>query len=581
MRTQFQIALSAVQKALIVGCVLGSSDLIDQYFLEICGKTGCQIGQLHIRFQYIFAQKMVLTEVLFLVVAALVALYTWFQRNHSYWQRKGIPYVPPTPIIGNTKVVFKLENSFGMHLSEIYNDPSVKDEAVVGIYSLNKPGLIIRDIDLIKSVLIKDFNRFHNRYARCDPHRDPLGYNNLFFVRDTHWKDIRTKLTPVFTSGKVKQMYTLMQEIGNDLEAALERHGENSSGKYITEIKEICAQFSTDSIATIAFGIRANSLQNPNAEFRNYGRKLFTFTISRAKDFFVAFFLPKLVSLMRIQFFTPDFAQFMRSTIGHVMQERERTGLLRNDLIDVLVGLRKEAAAEPSKPHYARNHDFLVAQAGVFFTAGFETSSSTMSFALYELAKHPEMQKRLRQEINEALLEEGGTLSYEKIQSLEYLAMVVDEVLRMYPVLPFLDREYESVKGQPDLNLKPFYDYTFENGTPVFIPVYALQHDPKYWQNPSQFDPERFSPENRKSIVAMAYQPFGSGPHNCIGSRIGLLQSKLGLVSLLKNHSVRSCDATMKEMKFDPKGFVLQAEGGIHLEIVNDRLYEESVAHVQ
>ncbi|KAI8038370.1 hypothetical protein M5D96_008264, partial [Drosophila gunungcola] len=456
---------------------------------------------------------MVLTEALFVVVAALVAVYMWFQRNHSYWQRKGIPYIPPTPIIGNTKVVFKMENSFGMHLSEIYNDPRVKDEAVVGIYSLNKP-------ELIKSVLIKDFNRFHNRYARCDPHRDPLGYNNLFFVRDTHWKDIRTKLTPVFTSGKVKQMYTLMQEIGSDLEAALKRHGEKSSGKYITEIKEICAQFSTDSIATIAFGIRANSLQNPNAEFRNFGRKLFTFTISRAKDFFVSFFLPKL-------FFTPDFSRFMRSTIGHVMEERERTGFIRNDLIDVLVGLRKEAAAEPSKPHYAKNNDFLVAQAG--------------------MAKHPEMQQRLRQEINEALVEGGGTLSYEKIQSLEYLSMVVDEVLRMYPVLPFLDREYESVKGQPDLSLKPFYDYTFENGTP-------------YWTNPSQFDPERFSPENRKSIVAMAYQPFGSGPHNCIGSRIGLLQSKLGLVSLLKNHSVRSCAATMKEMKFDPKGFVLQAE---------------------
>ncbi|EDV56368.1 uncharacterized protein Dere_GG20257 [Drosophila erecta] len=523
---------------------------------------------------------MVMTEVLFLVVAALVAIYSWFQRNHSYWQRKGIPYVPPTPIIGNTKVVFKMENSFGMHISEIYNDPRLKDEAVVGIYSLNKPGLIIRDIELIKSILIKDFNRFHNRYGRADPHRDPLGYNNLFFVRDAHWKEIRTKLTPVFTSGKVKQMYTLMQEIGNDLELALKRHSEKSSGKFITEIKEICAQFSTDSIATIAFGIRANSLENPNAEFRNYGRELFAFTISRAKDFFVVFFLPKLVSLLRIQIFTQDFSHFLRSTIGHVMKEREQTGELRNDLIDVLVALRKEAAAEPSKPHYARNQDFLVAQAGVFFSAGFETSSSTMSFALYELAKHPEMQHRLRKEINEALLEGGGSLTYEKIQSLEYLAMVVDEVLRMYPVLPFLDREYESVQGQPDLNLKPFYDYTFENGTPVFIPIYALHHDPKYWTNPSQFDPERFSAANRKSIVAMAYQPFGSGPHNCIGSRIGLLQSKLGLVSLLKNHSVRNCGATMKHMKFDSKGFVLQADGGIHLEIVNDRLYEESAPSV-
>ncbi|KAH8401423.1 hypothetical protein KR009_005357 [Drosophila setifemur] len=524
---------------------------------------------------------MVLTEALFLVVAALVAVYLWFQRNHTYWQRKGIPFIPPTPIIGNTKAAFKLENSFGMHLSEIYNDPRVQGEAVVGIYAVNKPALVIRDLELIKSVLIKDFNRFHNRYGQCDPHRDPLGYNNLFFVRDTHWKDIRNKLTPVFTSGKLKQMYTLMQEIGCDLEAALHRHGEKSSGKFITEIKEICAQFSTDSIATIAFGIRANSLQNPNAEFRNHGRDIFKFTLKRAKDVSIAFFLPKLVSLLRVQFFTPGFAQFMRSTIGHVMEERERTGATRNDLIDVLVGLRKEAKEEPTKPHYARDQDFLVAQAGVFFTAGFETSSSTMSFALYQLAKHPEMQQRLREEINEALVEGGGNLSYEKIHSLEYLAMVVDEILRLYPVLPFLDRQYESIKGQPDLSLKPFYDFSYENDTPVFIPVFGLQRDPKYWTNPDQFDPERFSAENRKNIVSMSYLPFGSGPHNCIGSRIGLLQTKLGLVHLLKNHSVRDCAETIKEIKFDPKGFVLQAVGGLNLEVVNDRLYEKTAAGVQ
>ncbi|EDW77075.1 Cyp6g1 ortholog [Drosophila willistoni] len=516
---------------------------------------------------------MALTEALLLIAAGLGAIYLWFQRNHSYWQRKGLPYIPPTPIIGNTKAVFKLENSFGLHLSEIYNDPRMKNEAVVGMYSINKPGLVIRDPELVKSILIKDFNRFHNRYGQCDPHGDPLASNNLFFVRNNAWKEMRTKLTPVFTSGKIKQMYSLMLEIADDLELHLSKY----PNKFITEIKEVCAQFTTDTIASTAFGIRAHSLHNPDAEFRYHGRKLFTFTLSRAKDFFVAFFVPKLVGLFRIKFFAPEFSHFMRSTISHVIEDRERTGTVRNDLIDVFVGLRKEAAQEPNKPHYARNKDFLVAQAGLFFTAGFETSSSTMSFTLYEMAKHPELQQRLRDEIVGALVEEGGKLSYERINSLEYLSMVVDEVLRLYPVLPFLDREYKSVKGEPDWSLKPYYDFSLENGTPVFIPIYGLQRDPKYWPNPNQFDPERFAPENRKSIDTRIYQPFGSGPHNCIGSRIGLLQTKLGLVHFLKNHYVRTCADTIKEMKFDPKGFVLQSLTGIHLETVNDCLYDEKV----
>lgn len=160
-----------------------------------------------------FQLKMFLTTALFVIVAALSAVYLWFQRSHSYWRRKGLPYVQPAPILGNTLALFKQENSFGMHLSDIYSDPRMKDEAVVGIYVVNKPALIIREPELIKSVLIKDFNRFSNRYGRCDPHGDPLASNNLFFVRNPQWKEIRTKLTPVFTSGKVKQMYPLMQEV--------------------------------------------------------------------------------------------------------------------------------------------------------------------------------------------------------------------------------------------------------------------------------------------------------------------------------------------------------------------------------
>lgn len=157
--------------------------------------------------------NMFLTTALFVIVGALSVVYIWFQRSHSYWRRKGIPYVQPTPILGNTLALFKQENSFGMHISDIYSDPRMKDEAVVGIYVVNKPALIIREPNLIKSVLIKDFNRFSNRYGRCDPHGDPLASNNLFFVRNPEWKEIRTKLTPVFTSGKVKQMYPLMQEV--------------------------------------------------------------------------------------------------------------------------------------------------------------------------------------------------------------------------------------------------------------------------------------------------------------------------------------------------------------------------------
>lgn len=156
---------------------------------------------------------MITSGILISITFILAIVYYWCKYTYSYWQRKGIPHIKPTPIIGNTKEAFTLKRNFSLHLSDIYNDPKMANEAVVGIYIFNQPGLIIREAELLKSILIKDFNYFNNRFSKCDPHGDALGNNNLFFARDSYWKELRTKISPVFTSGKIKQMYPLMLEV--------------------------------------------------------------------------------------------------------------------------------------------------------------------------------------------------------------------------------------------------------------------------------------------------------------------------------------------------------------------------------
>lgn len=516
---------------------------------------------------------MIASSILIIITLILAVIYYWCKHTYSYWQRHGIPYIKPTPIIGNTKEAFQLKTSFGLHLSDIYNDPKMSDEAVVGIYTFNQPGLIIRDTELIKSVLIKDFQYFNNRFSNCDPHGDALANNNLFFARDSNWKDLRTKISPVFTSGKIKQMYPLMLEISSQLE----QHLANKGDQFVTEVKEICALFTTDLIATIAFGISANSLKNPKGEFRTHCRKIFLFDLRRAIAFSIAFFFPKLTTPLRIKLFTPEFSKFLRSTINYVMQEREQSGKQRNDLIDILVALKNEVGDANIHKKIAQNPDVLIAQAAAFLSAGFETSSSTMTFALYELAKRPDLQNRLRTEINEALIKDNGTISYDTIITLEYLNMVVDEVLRLYPVLPFLDRQHKRPAGEKNgFSLKPFYSYNLCDEMPVYIPVFAIQRDPKFWPNPNTFDPERFSTKNKKLHSPMSYMPFGTGPHNCIGSRIGLLQTKIGLVHFLKNYRVEVCEKTPTKSIFDPKALVLQFEHGMHLNVIRDNLYDKN-----
>lgn len=265
-------------------------------------------------------------------------------------------------------------------------------------------------------------------------------------------------------------------KVTDKLEDYLSTHQEQS----IVDVKRMTMLFNIDLIATIAFGVNANSLIQPDGEFKIQCEDMFKFTFERSIHFSISFFLPKLTKLFRVRVFPKDFTQFIRNTINYVMTERERTGLIRNDLIDILVALKAEAKANKDVKHFATNNDVLVAQAAVFLTAGFETSSSTMAFALYELAKHPDLQDRLRQEINTNLRAGNGKLSYEAIHALEYLDMVVNETLRLYPVLPFLDREHfipaNNTKG---FSLSPYYNYNLINNMPVYIPVFAIQRDEK------------------------------------------------------------------------------------------------------
>ncbi|XP_067633194.1 uncharacterized protein [Eurosta solidaginis] len=513
--------------------------------------------------------KMLSIESICLLATLFGIVYAWLRYTYGYWKRHGIPFMKPLPLVGNATVMFTRTKSFLLYISDVYDDPKMSKEAVVGIYLLSRPALVLREPELIKSVMIKQFQKFPNRIGDSDPVGDPLGAKNLFFQHNPQWKEQRTKLTPMYTAAKIKQLYLLMREIGAELEAHLHKQGKSC----VTEVKEICALFTTDLIATTAFGIQAHSFENPNSEFRTHARKFFEVTITRALSFMIAFFYPKWVSTLKIKLFNPEFSAFLRNTIADVMSAREKSNGTRNDLIDVLLEMKKEFVANGEYDEGAQ--DALIAQAGLFFTAGFETSSTTMSFALYELAKHPAMQGRLRNEICDAFIAENSKLSYETITTLPYLSMVIDETLRMYPVAPALDRVHSPDEGEDPFDLKPYNDYTLPKDMPVFIPVYGLQHDPKYWPNPETFDPERFTPENKKLHEPMAYLPFGAGPRNCIGNRLGLLQSKLGLAHILKNHCVKFCDKTPAEMKFDPMSIGLTSKVGIYLNIVNDELYEQ------
>lgn len=420
-------------------------------------------------------------EFLILWVILLTLVCGLLHRHYSFWQRLGVREIRPKWIVGNLMGLLSMRTCPAEFISRLYNHPEAENEPFVGIHVFHQPALLVRDPELVKKILVKDFGKFHNRYSSADDKGDLIGSQNIFFLKNPAWKEVRVKLSPFFTGNRMKKMFPLIEEVGASLDAHLRQqplHNERMRC-FDLEAKELCALYTTDVIATVAYGVRANSFTEPNGDFRRHGRPVFEFGLLRAIGFTMVFFLPHLVPFFGFKLVPDEPTRFLRNTINYVMEEREKSGKSRNDLIDILIEFRRstqQAKASGSKDQLVFEGELLVAQAALFFTAGFEPSSSSMAFAMYELAKDADVQRRLRDEIKEALVESGGQVTLQMIESLEYMQMIVLEVLRMYPPLAFLDRECGSDQAYP---LAPFSNLRVPKGMPVYIPCYAIHMDPQ------------------------------------------------------------------------------------------------------
>lgn len=265
-----------------------------------------------------------------------------------------------------------------------------------------------------------------------------------------------------------------------------------------------------------------------------------------------------------------------------------------NEGSDTSFGTNEELHLRKSHQEKAPITDEDIAgQALIFFFAGFETVSTSMSFTAYELAINPDIQKRLQEEIDTTFLECGGKLTYESLMKMKYLDMVVSgKIIRFYSIpilvallilfifLQFIFYSSESLrKWAPAVSMdrrcvKP---YTIEPktsdespihlkvGDQIWYPIMPLHMDPKYFPDPERFDPERFNEENKKNIIPYTYLPFGSGPRICVGSRFALMEVKLLFVYLLSKFSIVVTEKTQIPILMSKKSFTLQAEDGIWL----------------
>ncbi|XP_046824906.1 probable cytochrome P450 6a14 [Vespa crabro] len=493
-------------------------------------------------------------EIFCTVVAIILGLYYYFTSTFNFWKERGVAGPRPYPVIGNIGKTLLGNISMGDYLKELYDNPEFKNEPLIGIFTKRTPILIVKDPEMIKDVLIKDFSKISDRGITVFEKVEPLS-QHLFSLEPKRWRPLRIKLSPVFTSGKLKEMFNLILECGDHFENYIEKLvAKNES----IECRELTAKFTTDVIGSCAFGLEMNSIADEDSEFRKMGRSIFEVNILNIIRNKIRNMAPQAYKLIGYILRRDEVTKFFQGLIVNTINYRKKHNILRNDFVNLLMKLKDD----PEKLNGIEfTDDLLAAQAFVFFLAGFETSSTTMSNALYELALNPTVQDKLREEINEEYKINGETLKYENIKEMTYLDQVFRETLRKYPPVTFLMR-------------KTISDYTFENhkvtvpkGMRIWIPVYAIQRDPEIYPSPDEFKPERFSHEIESTRHPMCYLPFGDGPRNCIGARFASYQSKIGLIKILRKFKVETCEKTPIPYINNPNAFILTPLNGMYLKL--------------
>lgn len=492
------------------------------------------------------------------VIAGALGLYYVLFKNLDLFKKHGIPHLKPLPLVGNMGSTLLRTQSMAEVTKKVYDRyPEAKYS---GIYDMTSPLIMLRDVDLIKSITLKNFETFLDHRIFIPDGQDPMFSKNLFSLQGDRWREVRAMLSPTFTSSKMRNMFNLMSDCAVDFANFMAQLPPEQS---VMQIKDYFTRYTSDVIATCAFGVSVDSLRNPKNLFYMYGKEGTTFNFAAFVKFYIFRHLPWLARILKLKVVKEKVAKFFRELVETTIKTRDEKGIVRPDMLQQMMESRGKK--EDRKDLTIED---MTSHAFIFFLAGFDGTSMVMCFAAHEIAVNENVRKKLQNEIDQVLEDTNGQAPYDAIKSMEYLDAVVNETLRMYPIAVAADRvcvkDFELPPTLP--GTKP---YTLKKGEGVWIPIFALHRDPKYFKEPEMFDPDRFIGEQKKiTLNTGAYMPFGLGPRMCIGNRFALLETKVLLFHLLARCDLLPCDKTQIPLKLAKDGFNMKPEGGFWLKTV-------------
>lgn len=356
----------------------------------------------------------------------------------DFWKKHGIREIDTSSVVSKLDVLLSRKI---MSLADDYAYQQMGSDKFCGIVEMGNPVLLVKDMELMKKVLIKDFEHFVDR-RQVFSEEDGSLKNMLPGLQGEEWKGVRASVSPTFTSGKIRRMMTSFNSVGKEWVEEFTRMAHSSSdGSIIIDTITAVNQYTVEVISTTVFGMSGGVIKNPKSIFNKMANRVSDFTKFQLLKFGLRINFPKLSQYLKLSIIDTESLSFFERILNQGLKSRMSGETKGNDFLQLLVEAKKgeledtgsdalnnfEKDAQISstlpKKQYLTD-EIMNAQSVVFFFAGFSTTSNFITFALYSLALNPNVQERLRTEVD-SIVKKDGCVDYDDVGQLVYMDMVV------------------------------------------------------------------------------------------------------------------------------------------------------------
>lgn len=408
------------------------------------------------------------TIILLLVLWRILHVYT--TRKFGYWERKGLEYVKPKSIFGNISQVVLQKLSFADLLLKFHKKMKMKCH---GIWLFDRPSLIVHCPNLARKILEEDFEYFSDRNTKCC---DAIASKTLYCLKSEEWEGKRYQYENVFSKGMVRNNFEVIKSVALVLVDKIK-----AKSKF--DAKDLSVKFYAQILNSI---LKTEKDCFEDNDVLKAHLKLFKNNFLNCLKETVLLFLPEISKKLKLRVFSEGVV-------------KRYLKLLENMKSQEAISRDTEINSEDSQ----MKKEVLSHLIGNY-SIGFEKSSISLAFLLYELALNQEVQTKLKKEIECEI--DGNDFKFEVVNRMKYLGSCIKEILRKYPALPFIERVCTR-------DYKISERTVIEKGTPVFIPLLGFSRSEENFKDAGKFLPERFE----EDFKTEAYMPFGSGRRQCLG----------------------------------------------------------------